>query len=222
MKVCPHCKALINPNGESPAHFARRKYCSRTCTTAARIGSKAPWATSDKLDPEMLERRGRNISAAKTGAFGTVEERFWSKVNKTDSCWVWTAARDDNGYGLFRPDGRRGRLVRAHIWALEQVLGRPLGSGLNSLHTCDNPPCVRHLYEGTDEDNARDRDSRGRANVRVGELHGKAVLTDEIVVECRRRYVMGGVTYRELAQEFDVSIAAMAKAVLGRNWKHIP
>ncbi|HEU5089071.1 MAG TPA: hypothetical protein VFT99_16560, partial [Roseiflexaceae bacterium] len=26
-------------------------------------------------------------------------ERFWAKVRKTDTCWLWTAATDHNGYG---------------------------------------------------------------------------------------------------------------------------
>lgn len=29
----------------------------------------------------------------------TLEERFWSKVNKTLSCWIWTARVDKDGYG---------------------------------------------------------------------------------------------------------------------------
>lgn len=29
----------------------------------------------------------------------TIEERFWDKVNKTDSCWDWTASVDRFGYG---------------------------------------------------------------------------------------------------------------------------
>lgn len=27
-----------------------------------------------------------------------VEERFWDKVNKSDECWVWTAATNSKGY----------------------------------------------------------------------------------------------------------------------------
>lgn len=34
--------------------------------------------------------------------------RFWSKVQKTDTCWLWSAAvrRKDDGYGAFWLDGR--------------------------------------------------------------------------------------------------------------------
>jgi hypothetical protein len=29
------------------------------------------------------------------------EERFWAKVEKTETCWNWTAAKGTGGYGLF-------------------------------------------------------------------------------------------------------------------------
>ncbi len=37
----------------------------------------------------------------------TLAERFWSRVNKTDGCWEWTAAKNRDGYGRFRVDGHR-------------------------------------------------------------------------------------------------------------------
>jgi hypothetical protein len=38
-------------------------------------------------------------------------ENFWSKVNKTQSCWLWTGARTGNGYGVFRVDHK---MMMAH------------------------------------------------------------------------------------------------------------
>ena len=29
------------------------------------------------------------------------DERFWEKVEKTDSCWNWVAYKDREGYGRF-------------------------------------------------------------------------------------------------------------------------
>ncbi len=26
-----------------------------------------------------------------------VEDRFWEKVNKTETCWIWTASKSPNG-----------------------------------------------------------------------------------------------------------------------------
>lgn len=33
-------------------------------------------------------------------------ERFWSKVNKTDGCWIWTAFKNPKGYGRFMFRGK--------------------------------------------------------------------------------------------------------------------
>jgi hypothetical protein len=30
-----------------------------------------------------------------------IQDRFWSKVNKTDNCWEWTACLNSCGYGQF-------------------------------------------------------------------------------------------------------------------------
>lgn len=101
------------------------------------------------------------IRASRTHS--TPDERFWAKVRKTERCWLFDGAKCD-GYGLFRPDGRRGKVVRAHRWSLEKKLGRAIRPGFKALHECDVRNCVRsdHLYEGTSLDNAKDRDRRGR------------------------------------------------------------
>ena len=36
----------------------------------------------------------------------SIQERFWAKVAKTDTCWLWTASRiSSSGYGQFHIDG---------------------------------------------------------------------------------------------------------------------
>ena len=32
----------------------------------------------------------------------TLEERFWSRVDKTDTCWEWTGTRAEYGYGCIK------------------------------------------------------------------------------------------------------------------------
>ena len=31
----------------------------------------------------------------------SIEERFWTKVEFTETCWLWTASRIPDGYGNF-------------------------------------------------------------------------------------------------------------------------
>lgn len=42
------------------------------------------------------------------------EQRFWSRVIKTDGCWLWADRRSPRGYGLFRlpVSDQRARAMR--------------------------------------------------------------------------------------------------------------
>lgn len=84
-------------------------------------------------------------------------EKFWSKVKKTDplKCWTWTAYKDPRGYGMFRFHGRVQVASRVS-WILTNG---EIPKNMNICHHCDNPSCVNpaHLFLGTDSDNARDR-----------------------------------------------------------------
>lgn len=88
------------------------------------------------------------------------EREFWSKVQKTDTCWLWTGVIGAHGYGVFGGKKTRGR---AHRLMWERVNG-PIPDGLNVCHRCDNPPCVNpaHLFLGTVKDNAQDMMRKGR------------------------------------------------------------
>lgn len=85
----------------------------------------------------------------------TPEERFFAKVVVTPSgCWLWNAARDEDGYGLF--SGRpAGGTVRAHIWSYEHHVG-PIPARKQIDHTCRKRSCVRpdHLEPVTSRENS--------------------------------------------------------------------
>lgn len=146
-------------------------------------------------------------------------ERFWPKVKKHKSgCWVWTACTI-RGYGAMHlrldEHPRQIRMVPAHQISWFLYTGK--WTKKNILHTCDNPPCVRpsHLYEGTNLDNVRDRDTRGRT--RKGERHAYAVLTIAKVRVIRLSYLPDNIW----AKKFGVSKAAIGKARRGESWSHI-
>lgn len=82
-------------------------------------------------------------------------DRFWSKVEKTDTCWLWRGYRDPLGYGrigLVLNGQRTSRLV--HRWAYQQLV-RPLQDWEVMDHLCRNPPCVNpaHLEPVTQAEN---------------------------------------------------------------------
>lgn len=64
--------------------------------------------------------------------------RFWARVDKTDSCWLWTASLDTGGCGLFRLDGK---LVKAHRYSWELTNG-PIPKDHFVMATCGNKACV--------------------------------------------------------------------------------
>lgn len=88
----------------------------------------------------------------------TREERFWSKVQKTDTCWLWSGCILTTGYGQFSvADGKR---VSAHRFSYELLVG-PIPDGLDLDHVrargCTNRHCVNpdHLEPVTRGENIR-------------------------------------------------------------------
>lgn len=123
----------------------------------------------------------------------SVEERFWSKVNKTDTCWIWTA--NAQRYGYFTLSSiERSELAHRVAWLLTYG---PVPDGLNVLHKCDNTLCVNpdHLYLGTQHQNIKDCISRGRRNDDL------TILTPEQAQEIRSSLL----SQRKLAIEYNVS-----------------
>ncbi len=88
--------------------------------------------------------------------------RFERYVKRTDTCWLWTGAHNNAGYGQFYVRARRGSVL-AHRWSYEHHNG-PIDDGLFVMHSCDNPPCVNpdHLGLGTNQDNIDDKTAKGR------------------------------------------------------------
>jgi hypothetical protein len=94
----------------------------------------------------------------------TPEERFWTKVDKTDDCWLWTAARNRHGYGVCW-NGTSTML--AHRFAY----GHPIPDGLQIDHLCRVRHCVNpdHLELVTNRENWR----RGQSHAAVAQRTGR-------------------------------------------------
>ncbi|WP_422385796.1 HNH endonuclease signature motif containing protein [Microbacterium telephonicum] len=80
-------------------------------------------------------------------------ERFWAKVDKSGSCWVWTAAQSGRGYGSFT---LRSKPLLAHRIAYYLAKGAH-DTGLELDHLCRNRICCNpdHLEAVTHTENMR-------------------------------------------------------------------
>lgn len=140
-------------------------------------------------------------------------ERFWQKVNKTDSCWIWTGCKNTYGYGHFRIGKRQ---LGAHIASL-LIDGVDVPSGVSVLHHCDNRACVRpdHLYLGDHKQNMKDRQNRKRQA--RGERQGNAKLCELDV------WLIKNIDQRQqdIADFFGITQASVSAIKTGKNWAHV-
>lgn len=138
-------------------------------------------------------------------------DRFWSKVDKSGECWLWTGAKYLNGYGVF-DNGLAHRIS----WRL--AAGEDAGEAL-VLHRCDRRACVRpaHLFLGNHADNMADMRSKGRSL--TGERNPSAVLTAEQVTQIRA--LRGAKSQQAIADDYDVTVMTVNRVLLGRTWSHV-
>jgi hypothetical protein len=153
----------------------------------------------------------------------TAIERYESNIDRTstpDGCHPWTGPVSPAGYGKLNIDGDDWR---AHRYGWTLVNG-PIPEGLVVRHfVCDNPPCqnIQHLRVGTNKDNTDDMLRRFGPDFLKGSQNFNSKLTEADVACIRASYIRGTVTQSDLAAEFGVSQAYIAKIVNRNNWSHV-
>ena len=150
------------------------------------------------------------------------------KLPGRNACWLWIGPRGkrrNKNYGYCT-------LIKGQIQAhrVAHILFKGLiPEGLQVLHSCDNPPCVRpkHLRAGTAQDNVDDREKRGRARHYSGEKHGRAKLTWGMVRKIRKDYTPGlkprpniltTGSVRFLAQKYGTGETTIRHILNGDTW----
>jgi hypothetical protein len=222
-RACEHCATYF-----SSPHWEQRRFCSVKCRNRA-INEKRRHK-GEFYDAQICrncEHCGKEFVtwpseiARGSGRFcgrecyqksraSPIADRFWSKVRKTETCWLWTGANSGRKwpYGLL---GGKPMLKAHHIsW---EIHNGPVPEGAWVLHKCDVTLCVNpdHLFLGTAADNTADMMVKGRCATRK--------LTQDQVDQIRRRYALGE-TQIALAVDFGVSKANVSIIVQNKSWKH--
>jgi hypothetical protein len=202
---------------ESDHHRQTRWLCRCDCGVEREVRGRSLRSGHTKsCGCFQREMAARGAAAAAV----TLAERFSRRVEKSDDgCWLWTGYRGRDGYGCISAGGAGGRSLLAHrvAWTIHNG---PIPEGLNVLHKCDQPRCVRvdHLFLGTQADNMRDCAAKGRT-VR-GERSQHAKLSADHVREIRRRCTTGE-SQSAIASMFGVHYETVRQIVHRRNWSHI-
>jgi hypothetical protein len=107
-----------------------------------------------------------------------------------------------------------------HQLVLLAFVGPP-GPGELSRHgragVSDNS--LANLCYGTPAENQADRIRDNTTN--RGEANGHAVLTEDEVVRIKAIFAHGGVTHREVAQQFRVTRRTVGRIVTRKTWRHV-
>lgn len=184
------------PNGMCVSHFCKNKYCVNI--------------NHLKLRPKSL----------------LLSERFYQHVhipkNEID-CWEWCGKKDKDGYGTLYSKNIGNRAHRISYFLNYGEIPKKLCV----CHTCDNRGCVnpKHLWLGTNKENNRDRDNKGRTfksipPVFYGKDNPKTKLTKNQVIEIRDLLSQGLSRYR-LAKIYKVSEPNIRSIDLRITWKDV-
>ncbi|WP_242217995.1 HNH endonuclease signature motif containing protein [Shinella zoogloeoides] len=150
--------------------------------------------------------------------------RFWLKVHKTNGCWLWTAKRQNGGYGVIHRGTAKNDTAYAHRVSYAIASGKDPGAKA-VCHRCDNPSCVKpdHLFLGTMAENVADMITKGRKAVparRRGETNPTAKLTTAQVLEIRARSAIGEGS-GSLGRAFGMDSSTIRAIVRREIWAHI-
>lgn len=111
-------------------------------------------------------------------------ERFFSKVERSDGCWLWKAGLSKTGYGAF---GYNNKVIKAHrfSYCLHNNCSLESITGLVIRHSCHTPACINpsHLSIGTQAENINDTLSAGR--IPRGNIHWNNKISDDDIKKIR-------------------------------------
>jgi hypothetical protein len=141
---------------------------------------------------------------------------------KEDECWIWTGPMHaTRGYGIFEVYGIEYKAHRVSFFYFNK---RTEESEMDILHTCDNRRCCnpKHLYEGSNLENMRDRRKRNPESYRqlLGSINPAAKITENDIPEIFK-LKKAGYTQEQIAYKYDVVFSTIGKILRREMWSHV-
>lgn len=160
--------------------------------------------------------------------YGALQESdFWSRVNKSENCWLWTGPTRGRGYGAWKN-------TYAHRYSYRLAFG-DVPESLSVLHRCDVPACVNpnHLFLGTHQENMEDMKAKHRSQsgdqnpsrkhpelMSRGTDRWNAKLNPEAVRQMRS-LAETGMQVSAIAKKYGVNRLTARSVVKRLTWRHV-
>lgn len=161
-------------------------------------------------------------------------EHIFSLPNTEDPCWEWGGDPKKRKISVIHNSVEQGKTTFSfqikrfafYLYNLEcqrHVINEVYHTMLTKpkkflQNTCNNSDCFNpeHLKESFTPFDV----NKAYEHVR-GEQHARSKLTEEQVRYMYQHYIQDHVTVKEVAREFNVSVATVYGILKGRTWRHL-
>jgi hypothetical protein len=160
-----------------------------------------------------------------------MDERFWPRVKKTETCWLWTGDTMSNGYGTVLHFGKERGAHRISLAYRDGLFVGNIHKNIYCCHKCDTPTCVNpnHLFWGTPSDNTQDAIKKkkfdwqyeGWTHHMKGKPNHSAARHSPADVRMMITAFKMGMQYTEVFKAFGMkSNSALTAIMNGKTWNH--
>ncbi len=146
---------------------------------------------------------------------------WWGKGRKVPGPWFQLKGTPNSDGYLHVMIGLKGNKRHAaihHLMAELFIRMRERGEEVRHLNDVKTDNRLANLAIGTRDDNVADKVLNCRTT--AGERSGSVVMSEQAVIEFRRRYAAGE-PIAALARQAGVHWATMKQAVRGETWRHL-
>lgn len=186
-------------------------------TALAKAQSENDICAESILIPQILNRKFRSNPRDGKSDF----QRFFEKVAfGMSECWYWIGSKNKHGYGQVGFKGQN----KAHRLSWLMFNGE-IPEDMKVLHRCDIRNCVNpdHLFLGTQNENIKDMDSKGRrkSSPKSAEENPMSKLNRNLVKEMRLLYSETDLSYKNIGKIFEISTMTAFRAIKNISWSTI-